>query len=62
MGPTPAKFAPEMENKDGQNSIQTAGICEAEDVRDCAETNAISVSYRSRRSALDHLHATPSPR
>jgi hypothetical protein len=51
MGPTSAKFDPEMEDKDGQNSIQTAGICEtAEDARDCAETNAISASERSRRS------------
>ena len=53
MGQTSAKVAPEMEdkNEDGQNSIQTAAICEAEDARDGAEANATSASRRSRRSA-----------
>src|ERR1019366_3540046 len=51
MGQTSAKFAPKMEDEDAQNSIQTAGICEAADARDCAEVNAPSASHRSRRSA-----------
>src|SRR5271163_1063876 len=51
MGQTSAKFAPKMEDKDGQNSIRTAGICEtADDARDCAETSAISARECSRRS------------
>ena len=51
MGPTSAKFDPEMEEKDGQNPIQTAGIFSAADSRDRAETNAISARECSRRSA-----------
>src|SRR6266567_656554 len=51
MGPTSAKFDPEMEEKDGQNRIQTAEIFAASDARDCAETSAISARERSRRSA-----------
>jgi hypothetical protein len=51
MGPTSAKFDPEMEDKDGQNPIQTAEIFAAADARDCAETNAISARECSRRSA-----------
>jgi hypothetical protein len=51
MGPTPAKFDPEMEEKDGQNPIQTAEIFAASDARDRAETSAISARERSRRSA-----------
>jgi len=51
MGPTSAKFGPEMEDKDGRNSIQTARICEAADARNCTDTNAINASKRSRRSA-----------
>jgi len=31
MGPTSAKFDPEMEDKDGQNPIQTAEIFAAAD-------------------------------
>ena len=34
------------EDKDGQNSIHIAGICEAGNARNCAETNAISASER----------------
>ena len=51
MGPTSAKFDPEMEDKDGQNPIQTAEIFTAADARDRAETNAINPPECSRRSA-----------
>jgi hypothetical protein len=51
MGPTSAKFDPEMEDKDGQNPIQAAEIFAAADARDRAETNAISARECSRRSA-----------
>jgi hypothetical protein len=57
MGQTSAKFAPKVEdknkskNQDGQNSMETAGIGEAEDARDSAEGNAASASHRSPRSA-----------
>jgi hypothetical protein len=61
MGQTSAKFAPEMEDKDksndGQNSMETAGIGEAEDDRDSAEANATSASYRSPRSAEEAQRA-----
>ena len=50
MGPTSAKFDPEMEHEDGQNPIQTAEIFAAADARDRAETNAISAPECSRRS------------
>ncbi len=48
MGPTSAKFDPEMEDKDGQNPIQTAEIFAAADARDRAETSAISARECSR--------------
>ena len=51
MGPTSAKFDPEMEDKDGQNPIQTADIFAAADARDRDETSAISAPECSRRSA-----------
>jgi hypothetical protein len=51
MGPTSAKFDPEMEDKDGQNPIQTTEIFAAADARDRAETNAISARECSCRSA-----------
>ena len=51
MGPTSTKFDPEMEDKDGQNPIQTAEIFAAADARDRAETSAISARERSRRPA-----------
>jgi hypothetical protein len=51
MGPTSAKFDPEMEDKDGQNPIQTAEIFAAADARERAETSAISARKFSRRSA-----------
>ncbi len=51
MGPTSAKFDPEMEDKDGQNPIQTAEIFAAADARDRAETSAISARECSCRSA-----------
>jgi|SRR5450631_1259294 len=51
MGPTSAKFDPGMKDKDGQNSIQTAGIFAAADARDRAETNAIGARECSRRAA-----------
>ena len=55
MGPTSAKFDPEMEDKDGQNSIRTAEIFAAAGARDRAETSAISARECSRRSA-DEAH------
>src|ERR1039458_8545378 len=51
MGPTSVKFDPEMEDKDGQNPIQTAEIFPAADARDRADTSAISARECSRRSA-----------
>ena len=48
MGPTSAKFDPEMEDKYGQNPIQTAKIFAAADARDRAETSAIGASECSR--------------
>jgi hypothetical protein len=57
MGQTSAKFAPEMADKnknqtqDGQNSIETAEIGEAEDARDSAKGIAATASHRSPRSA-----------
>ncbi len=56
MGPTSAKFDPEMEDKDGQNPIQTAEIVAAADARDRAETSAINARKCSRRSA-EEAHA-----
>ena len=54
MGQTSPKFASEVEDKDknndGQNSMETAGIGEAEDARDSAEGNAASASNHSPRS------------
>ncbi len=47
MGPTSAKFDPEMEDKDGQNPIQIAEIFAAADAR----TSAITARECSRRSA-----------
>jgi len=51
MGPTSAKLDPGMEEKDGQNPIQTAEILAAADARDRAETSAISARECSRISA-----------
>src|ERR1035441_8875462 len=51
MGPTSAKFDPEMGDKDGQNPIQTAEIFAAPDARDRADTSALSPRKCSRRSA-----------
>ena len=48
MGPTSAKFDPEMEDKDGQNPIQTAEIVAAADAGARAETRAISAPECSR--------------
>jgi len=53
MGPTSAKLDPEMEDKHGQNPIQTAKISAAADARDRAETSAITARHCSRRSAED---------
>jgi hypothetical protein len=53
MGPTSAKFDPEMEDKHGQHPIQTAEIFAAADARDRAETSAITARQCSRRSAED---------
>ena len=38
MGPTSAKFDPEMEDKHGQNPIQTAKISAGTDARDLPAT------------------------
>ena len=43
------KLAAEMEKKNRQNAIQPAGICEAEDTRDCAEASATITGQHSRR-------------
>jgi hypothetical protein len=51
MGPTSAKFDPKMEDKHGQNPIQTAEILAAADARDRAETSAISARECYRRPA-----------
>ena len=51
MGPASATFNPEMEDKDGQNPIQTTENFAAADARDCAETSAVSARECSRRSA-----------
>jgi hypothetical protein len=51
MGPPSAKFDPEMEDKYGQNPIQTAKIFAAADAKDCAEADATSASHCSCRSA-----------
>jgi hypothetical protein len=53
MGSTSAKFDPEMEDKDGQNPIQTAEIFSAADARDRSETSAISAREYSRRAAQE---------
>jgi hypothetical protein len=42
MGPASAKLDPEMEDKDGQNPIQSAEIFAAADARNRADTSAIS--------------------
>jgi len=57
MGPTSAKFDPEMEDKDGQNPTQIAEIFAAADARNRAETSAISASKCSRRSAEEAYSA-----
>jgi len=51
MGPTSAKFDPEMEDKDERNPIQTTGIFATSDARDRAETSAISARECPHRSA-----------
>ncbi len=51
MGPTSAKFDPEMEDKDGQNPTQTGETFAAPDATDRAETNAISARECSHRAA-----------
>jgi len=50
MGPTSAKFDPEMEHEDGQNPIQTAEVFTVADATERAETTAISAREPSRRS------------
>jgi hypothetical protein len=57
MGPASAKSDPEMEDKDGQNPIQTAEIFAATDARDRAETSAISARECFRRSAEEAYSA-----
>jgi hypothetical protein len=61
MGPTSAKFDPEMDDKDGQNPIQTTEICAAADARDRAETSGISARECSRRSAEEAYSADARP-
>ena len=46
MGPTSAKFDPEMEDEAVRNSTQTARAFDAGNARNYAETNAISASER----------------
>jgi hypothetical protein len=60
MGPTSAKFDPEMEDKDGQNPIQTAEIFAGADARKRAETSRISALECSRRSAEEAYPADAS--
>ncbi|MGA8836282.1 MAG: hypothetical protein WB538_11670 [Candidatus Sulfotelmatobacter sp.] len=48
MGRTSAKFDPEMEEKDGQNPIQTTEIFAAADARNRTETSAIGTSESFR--------------
>jgi hypothetical protein len=57
MGPTSAKFDPEMEDKNRQNPIQTAEIFAAADAGDRAGTNNISASERSHRSVEEACSA-----
>ena len=59
MGPTSAKFDPEMGDKDGQNPTQTAEIFAAADARDRTETNAISARECSCISAEEAYPADP---
>src|SRR5271154_3232441 len=57
MGPTSAKFDSEMEDKDGQNPIQTTEIFAAADAGERAETSAISARECSRRCAEEAYSA-----
>ncbi len=57
MGPTSAKFDPDMEDKDGQNPIQTAEIFAAANAGDRIETSAICACECSRRSAEEACSA-----
>jgi hypothetical protein len=50
-GPASAKLDPEMEDKNGQNPIQTAEIFAAADARNRPDTSAISARQWSRRSS-----------
>jgi len=59
MGPASAKFDPEVEDKDGQNPVQTAEILAAADARDRAETSAISARDCSCISAEEAYPADP---
>ena len=62
MGSTSAKFDPEMEDKDGQNPIQTAEIFAAADARDRARTSAISARecFRISRFSFNTIRANSS--
>jgi len=60
MEHTSAKLAPEMEDEDGQNPIQTAGICEAQDTNECCKADAASTIHRVR-CALEEAHPAGSP-
>src|SRR5271167_332361 len=51
MGPASSKFDPEVEDKDGQNPIQTAEIVAPAYARNRAETSVISARESSRRSS-----------
>ena len=53
MGPTSTKFDPEMEDKDGQNSIETGEIFAPADARNRAETSATSARECSCISAKE---------
>ena len=57
MGPTSADLDPDMEDKYGQDPIQTAEMFAAADSRDRAETLAIGTRKCSRRSAEEGYRA-----
>ena len=57
MGPTSAKFDPEMEHKDGMYPVQTADTVAAANARNRAENTGISAREYSRRSAEEAYSA-----
>ena len=51
MGRTSAKFAPKMEDEDGQNPIQSAAICQTQGTDDCFEASAVHRVHRAVEKA-----------